>query len=275
MANSKFEYVRSYEVNDACLPNCWIVVRLDGKSFHRFSDVHSFRKPNDERALRLMGRCAMRVMAELSDVVIAYGQSDEFSFVFHRRTAWFGRRASKLMTHTVSLFASSFVFHWLEFFGETVLRFPPTFDARVVLFPTDRCLRDYLSWRQADCHINNLYNTTFWALVQKGGLSPSQAQERLKGTMTGDKNEILFSEFGTNYNKEPEVFRKGTTLIWQKAEKKTVTQLPKTQVSRLDELGSASTYLSKSQKRHRAVVALNVDIIGEDFWQEHQEILAD
>jgi tRNA(His) guanylyltransferase len=30
------------------------------------------------------------------------------------------------------------------------------FDARAVLYPSDRTLRDYLSWRQADTHINNL-----------------------------------------------------------------------------------------------------------------------
>ena len=37
-------------------------------------------------------------------------------------------------------------------------------------------MRDYLSWRQADCHINNLYNTVFWALVLQGGLSNQKAQ---------------------------------------------------------------------------------------------------
>lgn len=36
MAKSKFEYVRSFELEDKCLQNCWIVVRLDGRSFHRF-----------------------------------------------------------------------------------------------------------------------------------------------------------------------------------------------------------------------------------------------
>ena len=35
MAKSKFEYVRKFEQNDACLLNTWIVVRLDGKCFHR------------------------------------------------------------------------------------------------------------------------------------------------------------------------------------------------------------------------------------------------
>ena len=29
-------------------------------------------------------------------------------------------------------------------------------------------------------HINNLYNTVFWTLVQKGGLTTAQAEDRLK-----------------------------------------------------------------------------------------------
>ena len=34
-------------------------------------------------------------------------------------------------------------------------------------------------------HINNLYNTTFWALVQKGGMDARQAEEKLKVRITG------------------------------------------------------------------------------------------
>lgn len=29
--------------------------------------------------------------------------------------------------------------------------YPPSFDGRVILYPSNRNLRDYLSWRQADC----------------------------------------------------------------------------------------------------------------------------
>jgi len=35
MANSKYEYVRKFELADALLPDCWIVVRVDGKGFTR------------------------------------------------------------------------------------------------------------------------------------------------------------------------------------------------------------------------------------------------
>lgn len=150
----------------------------------RFAEQHKFTKPNDNRALGVMTRSARSVMEELEDIVVAYGQSDEFSFVFKRTSTFFKRRAryhtgfchtvsinvipthafhafdfispssssgSKLMTHVASQFSSSYVFHWKEFFGEQPLLYPPGFDGRVVLYPSNRNLRDYLSWRQADC----------------------------------------------------------------------------------------------------------------------------
>ncbi|KAM4732555.1 putative tRNA(His) guanylyltransferase isoform 2-T4 [Anableps anableps] len=265
MAKSKFEYVRSFETDDTCLRNCYIVVRLDGRNFHKFAEQHQFTKPNDDRALGLMSRSARSVMEELEDISIAYGQSDEFSFVFKRTTTWFKRRACKLMTHVASQFSSSYVFYWKEFFGEQPLLYPPSFDGRVVLYPTNRNLRDYLSWRQADCHINNLYNTVFWTLVQKGGLTTAQAEDRLKGTLAADKNEILFSEFNINYNNESVLHRKGTALIWEKDE--TVSK----RMKRPNEMEKEVT-VTRSRRR---VEAYHCDVIGDQFWEEHPDILED
>ncbi|XP_041917676.1 probable tRNA(His) guanylyltransferase isoform X1 [Alosa sapidissima] len=264
MAKSKFEYVRSFETDDTCLKNCYIVVRLDGRNFHKFCDQHAFVKPNDERALALMRRSAECVMEQLEDVCVAYGQSDEFSFVFKRSTHWFKRRASKLMTHVASQFSSSFVFYWGDYFTHQPLLYPPSFDGRVVLYPSNRNLRDYLSWRQADCHINNLYNTVFWSLVQKGGLSTSQAEERLKGTVAADKNEILFSEFNINYNKEPLLYRKGTTLIWDTTEEVTTKKV------KAANQNESEVHVTRTRKK---VTAHHCDIIGEQFWAEHPDIL--
>ncbi|KAM9377090.1 putative tRNA(His) guanylyltransferase isoform 2-T4 [Pholidichthys leucotaenia] len=264
MAKSKFEYVRNFEIDDTCLHNCYIVVRLDGRNFHKFAEMHKFIKPNDDRALGLMSRSARSVMEELDDIIIAYGQSDEFSFVFKRTTTWFKRRASKFMTHVASQFSSSYVFYWKEFFGEQPLLYPPGFDGRVVLYPSDRNLKDYLSWRQADCHINNLYNTTFWTLVQKGGLSTAQAEGRLKGTLAADKNEILFSEFDINYNNESAVYKKGTTLIWEKREETVIKHM------KLPNEEEKDVIVARSRRR---VEAYHCDIIGEQFWQEHADVL--
>ena len=52
------------------------------------------------------------------------------------------------------------------------------------------------------------YNTCFWALVRRGGRTPAQAQEELKGSDAEFKNELLFNQFGINYNTLPEQFKK-------------------------------------------------------------------
>ncbi|XP_031209395.1 probable tRNA(His) guanylyltransferase isoform X1 [Mastomys coucha] len=265
MAKSKFEYVRNFEVEDTCLPHCWVVVRLDGRNFHRFAEKHNFAKPNDSRALHLMTKCAQTVMEELEDIVIAYGQSDEYSFVFRKKSNWFKRRASKFMTLVASQFASSYVFYWRDYFEDQPLLYPPGFDGRVVLYPSNQTLKDYLSWRQADCHINNLYNTVFWALIQQSGLTPIQAQQRLKGTLTADKNEILFSEFHINYNNEPHMYRKGTVLVWQK-----VNEVRTQEVRLPAEMEGEKMAVTRTRTR---LVALYCDLIGDAFWKEHPEIL--
>lgn len=33
MANSKYEYVKGFELDDTLLPDCFIVLRIDGKGF--------------------------------------------------------------------------------------------------------------------------------------------------------------------------------------------------------------------------------------------------
>lgn len=216
MAKSKFEYVKQYETEEKLLPNCWIVVRIDGKGFHKFSSKHTFTKPNDTRALHLMNKAAATVMQEYKDIVLSYGVSDEYSFILRKETAVYNRRKDKLMSYLNSLFTSSYVYFWKDYFHDVKLKYPPSFDSRVVLYPSNEELRDYLNWRQADCHINNLYNTTFWALILKSGLTNIEAEQKLSGTVSSDKNEILFSEFGINYNNEPELFKKGSILLRKK-----------------------------------------------------------
>lgn len=127
-------------------------------------------------------------------------------------------RVRKLVTTIVSTFTAHYIFKWDTYFPGTPLEPPylPSFDGRAVVYPTIRNLRDYMSWRQVDCkffylpwmslamflwhrclpiciivwsniayagHINNLYNTTFWTMVQKGGMSNTDAELELKVTL--------------------------------------------------------------------------------------------
>lgn len=92
---------------------------------------------------------------------------------------------SKLVTTITSTFTAYYVHLWSQFFPpDNPLVSPlPTFDGRAVVYPTVENIRDYMSWRQVDCHINNLYNTTFWSLVEKLGHIPADAEGLLKVCM--------------------------------------------------------------------------------------------
>jgi tRNA(His) guanylyltransferase len=90
---------------------------------------------------------------------------------------------SKIVTFITSVFTSNYVFYWSRFFPDTPLQYPPTFDGtstelaiatmaplikdvsigRLVLYPTDDNVKDYLCWRQVcvcyiptnDVEVNN------------------------------------------------------------------------------------------------------------------------
>jgi len=57
---------------------------------------------------------------------------------------------SKISSTIVSLFTSNYVVHWSRFFPDTSLTYAPSFDGRVVVYPSSQEVRDYFSWRQVD-----------------------------------------------------------------------------------------------------------------------------
>nr|XP_043623993.1 tRNA(His) guanylyltransferase 1-like isoform X3 [Erigeron canadensis] len=250
--NIKAEYVKSFQSDNKLLPFTWIVVRIDGSHFHRFSEVQGFEKPNDEQALKLMNSCAVAVLEEFKDIVFAYGVSDEYSFVLKRNTQLYQRRVSEIVSATVSFFSSTYVMKWKEFFPQKDLKYPPNFDGRAVCYPSYEIIRDYLAWRQVDCHINNQYNTCFWMLV-KSGKSTREAQSILKGTQRPEKNQLLCQLFAIDYNTLPIIFRNGSSVFWDKE----TTVMDNGVVA----------------KCHKKIVVEHLNIIEDGFWAAHPLIL--
>lgn len=117
----------------------------------RFSEAHSFEKPNEGAALELMNQAARHVMNDLRpEISLAFGESDEYNFLLRRSCSLYKRRQSKLVTHIVSLFTSAYVFYWPHYFPQKSLQYPPSFDGRLVVYPTEKEVRDYFAWRQVD-----------------------------------------------------------------------------------------------------------------------------
>ena len=79
-----------------------------------------------------------------------------------------------------------------------------------------------------------------------------QAEEKLRGTFSGDKNELLFSQFGINYNNESELVRKGTVLIRKKV----------------------PVVLENGETRAKSqIVEQTTDLISDHFWTENEHLL--
>ncbi|KAN0092629.1 Thg1 C terminal domain containing protein [Tylopilus felleus] len=278
MANSKYTYVRNFELPDPLLPDCFMVCRIDGHSFHRFSEKHEFSKPNDERALQLMDHAAKDIMSEFKDIVLAFGESDEFSFLLRKSANLYNRRHAKILSTLTSYFTSCYVFHWPRYFPDTPLRYPPSFDGRIVLYPDERAIRDYFSWRQADTHINNLYNTIFWALVQQGGQTTTEAHATLRGTVSAQKHEMMFQRFKINYNDIPARFRKGSVVVHEKVSEPedslNTGGLSETVTAQASETVRIPSKTSQREKPKMTIEVLHCDIIGDEFWNARPHLLA-
>ncbi|KAH9424372.1 tRNA-histidine guanylyltransferase 1-like [Dermatophagoides pteronyssinus] len=315
MAKSKYEYVRQFEsaTDHHLLLDSYIVVRVDGQGFHRFAKEHNFLKPNDKRCLDLMNRSALHVMKSFyPNIIMSYGQSDEYSFVLRRMAHLYNRRHNKIISLITSTFTAGFLFYWNDYFCDQknpnliakkplkltqTLKYPPTFDGRCILYPNESTLMDYLRWRQVDCHINNLYNTTFHALTGEythyevndddnkfivtfpysetklSKLSTNEATKRLSHTSSSDKNEILFTDFDLNYNNELEQFRKGTiiTLNIEQIDRLLSDQKSINYYIRKKSLQSKNSLVEKPDDQQFEL--LNVDIIGENFWKKYGPLL--
>lgn len=80
------------------------------------------------------------------------------SFLFRRSSTVHNRRQAKILTMITSIFTSSYIFHWSTYLPDIPLKYPPTFDGRIVLYPSPKEVLDYFSWRQADsmsCHFSS------------------------------------------------------------------------------------------------------------------------
>ena len=73
---------------------------------------------------------------------------------------------------------------------------------------SDVFFKVYFDWRQVDCHISNLYNTSFWGLIRKCTLSPQDGENELKGILAKDKkrDSVFFRDV-------PEIYEKKTVLV--------------------------------------------------------------
>ena len=98
-------------------------------------------------------------------------------------------------------------------------------------------------------------------------LTPEEATKRLEGSLSADKNELLFSTYGINYNNELEQFRKGSTILLTNGSDFDPKYLTKEE-KRKKKQEASSSYDCKVE-----TTILTRDVIKEQFWIENPTLL--
>jgi len=209
MDSDSFEKkMRSLEYfhNLRLLPGTWVVVRLDGRGFSRFTESR-FEKPFDLKFHQLMVQTTQALIEELHGIY-AYTESDEISVLFRPDWDWYDRSLEKIVSVSASIASATFTQA-----AQTVA----VFDSRVWLGAHQSQVVDYFRWRQADATRCALNGWCYWTL-RKAGKSVEQATAMLEGQSVGFKNELLF-QHKINFNELPTWQRRGVGLYWEDYEK--------------------------------------------------------
>lgn len=197
-----FEYFHDVRL----LPDTWVVIRVDGRGFSRFTEAR-FEKPFDAAFHAMMVATASALLEQLHGVY-AYTESDEISVLLRRDWDLFDRGLEKAVSISAGIASAAFTLAC----GEAA-----HFDSRVWLGVSNEHVVDYLRWRQADATRCALNGWCYWTL-RKEGRSVREATRYLDRMPVSEKNELLFTR-GTNFNDLPAWQRRGTGLYWEEYEK--------------------------------------------------------
>ena len=213
--------MRIYEesLDQTILPDLYMVARLDGRSFSRFTkEICDFEAPFDVRFRDMMVDTVKALMNCGFRVVYGFCESDEISLLFHKDETTFGRKVRKYNSILAGVASANF---------SLALGQPIAFDCRMIPLPTIERVQDYFLWRQEDAHRNALNAHCYW-LLRKEGVNPQQATEQLEGQSTSYKNELLFSR-GINFDKLPSWQKRGIGVYWNDVEKIGFNPITKTE----------------------------------------------
>jgi tRNA(His) 5'-end guanylyltransferase len=188
------------------LPAAWVVLRLDGHGFTRFTSKR-FEKPFDATFHEYMIVTAQKLLERFQGVY-AYTESDEISILLPRSWDLFDRELEKAFSISAALASSSFTIAC----GEAV-----QFDSRAWVGAREEDVVDYFRWRQTDATRCALNGWCYWTL-RKVGKSVEQATSALHGKSGAFKNQLL-RQHGINFNDVPTWQRRGTGIYWERFEK--------------------------------------------------------
>ena len=213
---SKF---RRWEIYSGKTIRAPVIVRIDGKNFHRVTRECGMKKPFDERFHRSMVKASEKIMAETGlNISLAYTMSDEASFLFLKDEHLpFRGRIEKILS-VIPSYASAYIQNYLrENFSYNGL---VSFDARIVKVRSLLEAVEYFSWRCSEAFRNFLNSYAQEIIGRKEAYG-------LKGREIVRK--LLLRGF--NIQEAEEWQRYGTIIYWEKIEKEGFNPITKEKVT--------------------------------------------
>ncbi|EON98356.1 putative trna guanylyltransferase protein [Phaeoacremonium minimum UCRPA7] len=102
-------------------------------------------------------------------------------------------------------------------------------------------------------------------------------RETIKGTLSSDKNEILFSRFKINYNNEAEIYKKGSTIFRDYELVEPGSHQAAEDAENIAEPIQQSKSQAEKEKKKRAkarILIEHLDIIKDEFWDRRPWLLS-
>ena len=186
--------------------NSKIIVRLDGRSFHKLARDLNLVKPYDENFYRVMSKVCNDLFKEFSPVFV-YTFSDEISLLLEKIP--FDGRIEKINSVIASFTSSSFVLHYDENFKK-----PPSFDSRIIPISDEDVLK-YFKWRQDESWKNCIASHGISFLKSK--YSNKRANDMITGLKSSEIHELLYQN-GINLN-DVETYKKRGIAVYRKNKK--------------------------------------------------------
>lgn len=180
------------------LPNLYMVARLDGRGFSKFTK--DMKKPFDEGFRDKMTE-TMKALFEQSglNIIFAMTHSDEISLLIDKNETAFHRKQRKYNSLLSSLAGAKF-----SLLSNDIA----TFDCRLLAFPDTTCIDEYFLWRTRDSLRNCISGYAYWRLRQDGE-SKSRATSILKEKNYKEQAALLQQRFNIRVSELPNWQKRG------------------------------------------------------------------
>jgi tRNA(His) 5'-end guanylyltransferase len=197
---------REYFHSLRLVPGTWTIVRVDGRSFSRFTETNC-EKPFDPKFHDWMIEASCFLLEEFGALYV-YTESDETSMLLGPDWAMFDREVEKTVSLTAGAMSAAFTK------ASGILG---VFDSRLWVGASEADVIDYFRWRQSDCARCALNGWAYWTL-RKEGLTEKAATAQMEGATPGDKQELLLRR-RINFDEVPLWQRRGSGLLREVYEK--------------------------------------------------------